>query len=331
MDKRHKQKRNEDAQQRPNSIPAAAEAVVLGTIASGLVIGAAQAKVVQPMADDETGPLPSLDLSPASSGQAERAIPEHDSGTGSIAQPVSAERTVVEAPQETIVPVGPDFVAQPAETMVVVESDALPLAEAATVVDSQAPLAQEPIATLPAVQAEEPLIVRLAEQITANVNQALEAANAGSPVADLGAGIAQGIVQAAHQLIADLGTMPAQLSQTIAELPDALDVTLPELPAAGELVESVLADVSAGLASLPSELLGNEGSDLAGGLLSEIFYSDGNPEPVATAIAVVPDLGLAAASFVDGLGPEIGFLGMSYIDMAGDALGGHGLNALSLL
>jgi hypothetical protein len=65
--------------------------------------------------------------------------------------------------------------------------------------------------------------------------------------------------------------------------------------------------------------------------LSEIFYSDGNPEPVATAIAVVPDLGLAAASFVDGLGPEIGFLGMSYIDMAGDALGGHGLNALSLL
>lgn len=114
----------------------------------------------------------------------------------------------------------------------------------------------------------------------------------------------------------------------MADIPSALQAQTADLQ--DSIPSGIVAGMDlAGLADLPSSILGNEGPEGSGGLLSEVFYPDG---AVGDGLSI-PDLSLAASSSMPtAVGDALGFLGLSYVDTAIDHHGqGPGLNALSML
>ncbi|MBO9590835.1 hypothetical protein [Devosia sp.] len=305
MTTRHKQKRQDDARQ-PAQTPVA-DAIVLGTAAGGLVLGTMQAQGATPETHDGSQIAPRVDAL------------VHDTTGAAPIEPVSP------------VPDGPLQDAGAAQPMV----DSVQAAGPSSIdpVASQNPLP-------PALQDQ--LVHELSQQIAGAISKVMEGAEPGMSPAGFSQAISSDIVHSAQEIVGrlDIGALLTQtqalgsniLAQVdpagiadglMAETDNLADVLLTDL---GALPEEILGSAVGALADLPSSLLGNEGPEGSGGLLSELFYADGGSDGLS-----IPDLSAAASSLVAGASDgSAGLLGLSYVDLDAPQ-GGHGLNALNLL
>jgi len=351
MATRQKQKRSDDSQIRQPANAPVAEAIALGTAAAGLVIGAMQANAQEPQTADEatllgTAPNPLAATAPAT-GEA----PPPPADVSGAHQPaidgqkpalVIAEGASATAAETSSVAAGsgPNPAPQPDPAVIhetAVETPALPN-------------------TIPPSGSDH-LVQELAGQMQATMAKVLDGATAGLSPSDLSFAVANDIIGAAQKIVSSLNLEGlSQQTDTLADsilaeidAPGIVDDVLAEtsglameiaglagLP--GELLETIdMPDIVGTLSDLPSVLLGNDGPEGSGGLLSEVFYADGVSDLVAAPVIgglAIPDLSLAASSVVtDVAGGTMGFLGLSYMDLPTDAGNGPigGLNALSLL
>lgn len=304
MNTKPKQKRQDEARQ-PAQTPLA-DAIVLGTAAGGLVLGTMQAQGATHEAKDDF--------------QAVRAVDPIDHQSSAVAHdepsPSSPATLAVDEPA-TIIP---------------------------NVVQPIAVAAFDPATSENSIPApiEEKLVYELSQEIAGTISKVIQGAEPGMSAADFSQSISADIVQSAQDIVArlDIGALLTEsrgLGDSILSQLDPAGMAEGILDGTANLAETILADVGTlpaeilggtvgALADLPSALLGNDGPEGSGGLLSELFYADGGSDSLS-----IPDLSAAASSMVADIGNAAGgLLGLSYTDVA-DHQGGHGLNALSLL
>lgn len=266
-----------------------AEAIAVGAAAGGLVLGTMQAAA----GESETPATP----------QDNTKAPETD-----IVADHAPVQTVAHVPMQETEPVATAILTAP------------PQPEVREVASDPAQLPEAEVNTSPGLpqQVESQLVSDLSQQMSATITRVMQSAEAGNDPSGLGQVMALEIVQSAQKIVADLD-IGSLLSQT-EDL--GAGIVAQALGATSDIADTVLAD----LVDLPSSLLGHEGSDMPGGLLADLFYSDGAAETLA-----IPDLSQAAATLVGDVGGSVGgLLGLSYVE-AVDGPNGHGLNALSLL
>lgn len=303
-----KQKRQEEIAQRlPQAATSpVAEAVAIGTAAGGLVLGTMQAQGAIPDSQHDT-PILRPDDAPTSNHTPVATAPTPDVPVEVIA-PVDVAAL---APQLATDQIDPTVIDTPAHN--------------APALDHIADLAAVTSATPVPIQTQ--LVSELSEQMTATLVKVIGNAEPGLSPTDLGQSIASDIVASAQDIVAklDIGALLAQtqnLGDSIIAKVNAPSIIAEALGATSSMADSLLAEG----ADLPSSLLGNEGADGSGGLLSELFYADGASDSLD-----IPLLSDVAATVVGAVGDGgSGLLGLSYIDNS-DHQGGHGLNALSLL
>lgn len=308
-----KQRRQEEARQ-PAQTPLA-DAIVLGTVAGGLVLGTMEAQAATET-DSEPASRPDLP----------------DTPEVTVVSAVSPADTQSPEVQDTPVP------ATALLDMAIVDPvDTATIPLAATQPAAAAPL-DNPIP--PSVQDQ--LVLELSQQMAGTISKVMESVQPGMSADELSESIASDIVQSAQEIVAhlDLGPLLGQaLTPVEADAPTFEPPAIAEavLGAASSIADDILAEVATlpgdilastlgGLAELPSALLGNEGLEGPNGLLADLFYADGNSDGLS-----IPDLSQAASTLVADAGNAVGgLLGLSYVD-GPDLAGGHGLNALSLL
>lgn len=314
-----KQKRPDEANTRSQQSLHApmAEALAIGTAAGGLVLGTMQAQGALPADPDDTA-IPHPADTPPGDRPAE-AAPEPMSDAAPAAQlaataPLADQVQPAEAPAPALV---------------------VPF------VPPQSDAGAAPANAIPSpIQSQ--LVSDLSEQMTATLVKVIGHAEPGQSPADLAQSIAGDIVASAQQIVAglDIGALlvetqhlgegiiarldaPALVDQALGATNGLEDILLADI---SNLPSGILGDTGAALADLPTSLLGNDGPEGSGGLLSEIFYADGASDSLA-----IPTLSEGAATLVTDLGDgTTGLLGLSYTEMP-DNQGPHGLNALSLL
>lgn len=302
---RHKQKRQDDARQTaPTPI---ADAIAFGTAAGGLVLGTMQAQGATPETQGDSQIAHRAD---ALVHYAPEAVP---------IEPVDP------VPDELLQDAG---AAQPV-------ADPVQVAGTASVdpVASQNPL---PAAV------QDQLVHELSQQMAGAISKVMEGAEPGMSPSDFSQAISSDIVHSAQEIVGrlDIGALLTEtqaLGSSILAQVDPAGIADGLLAATGNIAGSILTDVDTlpaeilgstvgALAELPSSLLGNEGPDGSGGLLSELFYADGGSDSLS-----IPDLSAVASSLVsDGGDAHLGLLGLSYVDLDVPH-SGHGLNALNLL
>jgi len=308
---RQRQKRNEDQILRQPASTPVADAAMIGATAGGLVMALSQANAEEPQQTAAHEPAqPNVAVESSSSTpvapQAEPA-PEQQSA----AQVTQTETSQTQAPLAEFAPEtqdanpGPDVHFPPPATDAVVEQVAQQIAGTVARV-------AESVASGTDTDTIANEIVGAARQIVASLQPANPAAPDGHLVDQI-LGSVDPVAIVGDTLAATSGIADAVLDDVAGVLGGATD-----------LAQTVLDDVAGltdNVAALPASLLGFEGSDLAGGLLSDIFYDDGQAEladvPVMPEVAVLSDAPLSLAALGQGLTDA-------------DLPGLH-LNALSLL
>lgn len=290
MTSRQKTKR-QDERQTPVS-----EAIAIGTAAGGLVLGTMQAQGVEH--SDEQVRIVQGD---ADGVQATNFPP--DMGHSEVTPRSEDPGAMLTQQFDQIVE------ANSAEAALTATSIEVPTPHATTV---DMPLDVE------ASAAQIQLVAELSQQMTTTLNRVIEGADNGMDSVTLGQSMAADIVHSAQQIVANLD-IHALLGETQGL---GSDIIAEVLGATSGIANTVVSD----LVALPSSLLGNEGSDIPGGVFADLFYSDGD-----AATLVIPDLSDAAGTLVSDIAsPATGLLGLSYVDLP-DHQSSHGLNALSLL
>lgn len=304
MNTKPKQKRQDEARQ-PAQTPLA-DAIVLGTAAGGLVLGTMQAQGATHEAKDDF--------------QAVRAVDPVDDQASTVERGEPSPSPVMTYPVD--------------DSVTIIPNDAQSIAVAA--VD---PVTSENSIPVPV---QEQLVHELSQEIAGTISKVIQGAEPGMSAADFSQSISADIVQSAQDIVArlDIGALLTEsrgLGDSILSQLDPAGMANGILDTTANLTDTILADVGTlpaeilggtvgALADIPSALLGNEGPEGSGGLLSELFYADGGSDSLS-----IPDLSAAASSTVADIGNAAGgLLGLSYTDVA-DPQAGHGLNALSLL
>lgn len=167
----------------------------------------------------------------------------------------------------------------------------------------------------------EAIVTRISDQITSAIDRIAVNLQDGGLTGDLGQAIAADIAETALAIVRDIPVLSPS------SLPTDVTGVLPDAGEINDQIQTLLGGLepASDLATLPADLLGAEAvSDLSGGLLSDLFYSDGAGEAPATLTsmsaapaATIVDAGLsdAASSMVDGFSPmSIELIGMSYSD-----------------
>ena len=302
-----KQRRQDDNRQ-PAQTPLA-DAIALGTAAGGLVLGTMQAQAATAEASDEHAPAPGFDVG------------EQPTTTGPAAELDSAQQAHQVA---ALAPTGMD-------------DPALPAVMPSAVTPSEAALPSPMVASV-----EDQLVHELSEQMAGTISKVVEGAEPGMSAEAFSQAISSDIVHSAQEIVArlDIGSLLSEtrgLGDSLLTAIDPASIADSVLGATANLADRVLTEVSTlpaeilggtieAFAELPSSLLGNEGPEGSGGILSELFYDDGGSSGL-----FIPNLSDAASSVVSDLGsPAGGLLGLSYTD-GPDLTVSHGLNALSLL
>jgi hypothetical protein len=324
-----KQKRQDELRQAP-----VAEAIAIGTAAGGLVLGTIDAQGSQRSEDKPAT------LADAPSVSHDRVAVEQR-GEAALPQAHDAPSEAYSAAAQ------PGADPQPAPAPAEQTADAAPSTplDAPSVTNEMAAEIESLPNTIPA-PVHSQLAADLSEQMTATLVKVIGSVEPGQTPADVGQSIADGIIASAQQIVAklDIGALLAEtqgLADGIVAEVDAPAIVADALGATSGIADGVLTEVSdlpetilgtlnlnhtaASLADLPSSLLGHDGPEGSGGMLSDLFYADGSSDSLA-----IPDLSSAAGTLVSDIGGVVGILGLSYVD-APDHQGGHGLNALSLL
>lgn len=307
MAEKQKSRRADDLVQRQGSSTPLADAIAIGAAASGLVVGTMQATQALEPGDDEHGAVKDMQTVDFASSEPATRVATTDQAPsisdGRADEPLSADPAAVMSTSASPQPLMKDF-------------------DMATDAHALSPAAQ--------------ITQVVAAQIGAGIDKVVTAVAGGANSHDVSQTLAADIVQAAQAIVEQfkLDDMAGHTKAQLADVTQAVDVpALVEtvLEATSGIATGTLDDVGTLLdtvATLPSSILGNEGPEDGGGLLSEIFYPDGGSD---SGLAI-PDLSTSATNAVlDATGAVTGLLGVSYIDADNDGSGGHGLNALSLL
>ncbi len=304
MNTKQRQKRQDEARQ-PAQTPLA-DAIVLGTAAGGLVLGTMQAQGATDEAKDDF--------------QAVRAVDPVDHQASAVERDEPSPSPVMTYPVDNSVTIIPNE----AQSIAVAAFD---------------PATSENSIPVPV---QEQLVHELSQEIAGTISKVIQGAEPGMSAADFSQSISADIVQSAQDIVArlDIGALLTKsrgLGDSILSQLDPAGMANGILDTTANLTDTILADVATlpaeilggtvgALADIPSALLGSEGPEGSGGLLSELFYADGGSDSLS-----IPDLSAAASSTVADIGNAAGgLLGLSYTDVA-DLQAGHGLNALSLL
>lgn len=306
---------NESGASRPGPSSMSAETIAAGTTAGALMLGVVQAEAARKDAALET------------------AAPEFDAGDPLSALLATGDIMMDEpAPQDRSLPVaGTDGAPVPVPAGDVPDGTTPPVpqsAEQAMAAPRDEP-PSEPVTTdAPPVADIEAIASRISDQVVSAIGQVTEGVQPEGFAAELGRSIATEIVDTAASIARDLSAASA-VESGLARIGDLV-------PTIGTIAEGLqsLADpietASSRLFDLPSDVLGAETvDDLGGGLLSDLFYSDGGSsggfstaDGLAVSIALPPaslpgepDLSEAAFSFVEGAAaPAVELIGLSYID-----------------
>lgn len=297
---------------RPAQSSMSAETIAAGTTAGALMLGVVQAEAARKDAALET------------------AAPASDVGDPLSALLATGDIMMDEpAPQDRSLPfVETDGASAPVPAGDVPDGTTPPVpqsAEQAMAAPRDEP-PSEPVATdAPPVADIEAIASRISDQVVSAIGQVAEGVQPEGFAAELGRSIATEIVDTAASIARDLNaasTVETELAR-IGDLVPTIEGGLQPLLGQIETASSRLFD-------LPSDVLGAETvNDLGGGLLSDLFYSDGGSSggfSAADALAVSitlppaslpgePDLSEAAFSFVEGAAaPAVELIGLSYID-----------------
>jgi len=177
---------------------------------------------------------------------------------------------------------------------------------------------------MPPVAEIEAIASRISDAVVSAIGQVGEGLPVDQFAAQLGKSIAVEIADAATAIARDLNAA-STVDAGLARIADAVPGV--ETIAAGLQTQiEPLGTLTDQLAALPADMLGAETvNDLVGGLLSDLFYSDGGAAsdvPAADPLATQPvagiawsDLSDAASSFVEGAAvTSTDLIGLSYAD-----------------
>ncbi|MDF1601599.1 hypothetical protein PZ895_17730 [Mesorhizobium sp. YIM 152430] len=315
MSTRRVKSSSETTSARPAPSSMSAETIAAGTTAGALMLGVVQAEAARKDAALETA------ASAVDAGDPLSAL----LATGDIMMDEAASRDL------SLPPAGADDAPVPTPAGDVPDRttppDPQPVERAMTAPREEPP--SEPVATdAPAAADIEAIASRISDQVVSAIGQVAEGLHADGFAAGLAQSIAAEIADTAVSIARDLNaasTVETELARigdlvpTVETIADGLKPLLdPSGTASGKLFE------------LPSDVLGAEiVNDLGGGLLSELFYSDGGSSdgfsaadaltasiaPLPSGLPGEPDLSEAAFSFVEGAAaPAVDLIGLSYID-----------------
>lgn len=325
--------KNRTSEQQLRSVTQAAEAVALGTMAGGLALGAVQAREAQPLPEDTEGVVAPVAVAPAAEGEPQARAATLENASAAPNGPDEARDVPAGLGVEHLT-APPDIQAlAPSETAAVVADEVAPA-------DIQAPVAQQISGAI------ERLVTDVAEVGPTDASALPLAGKILETVADIVSALKPGIDTSALTSLGE--TIEAQVStalqpatQSLAELPlaieESIDAALGSLSTGISDVTGPLGD----LASLPASLLGNDGPASDGGLLSGLFYSDGEADlfqPLSilgqsTESLIIPDMSEASSGIMSMADTGPGLLGLSYADLSPDGLhpASGGVGGLGLL
>ncbi|MBL0936297.1 MAG: hypothetical protein IBJ07_16250 [Rhizobiaceae bacterium] len=300
---------NETAAARPAQSSMSAETIAAGTTAGALMLGVVQAEAAR------------------SDAALEAAPPAFDADDPLAALLTSGDITMATAPDAVAMPAGTSVAAAPINDPAI----STPPADGASATTPILPASFEDAVaegaghagaspeTAPAADIEA-IAARISDQVVSAIGQIADGIQADQFATELGQSIAAEIADTAVSIARDMNvasTVDGGLARIAGSVPtlDAISGSLPSI--------ETIADQ---LATLPADMLGAETfNDLGGGMLSDLFYSDGGaPSPAALlptaadltgSIPAAPDLSEAASSFVEGAtAPVTDLIGLSYID-----------------
>lgn len=348
--------KNRSSEQQMRSVTQAAEAVALGTMAGGLALGAVQAREVLPLPDDNgSGPAPAVADRISEPEQQVQAVGETSAATPDTAEIIPTEVAIADAadtakaPEAQLSPLG-EMRAEEAQT----EQPAPSLVSEP--IAAEMPVAQQISGTIerlltevnqesPAEASALPLAGKILEsvaEIVSTLNPTLDTSVLTS-LGDTLRGEVDAALQPTKQILTDLpDTISDSVDTALARSGlDAITDELAQLPSSlpdltGSL-DTIVSQID--LAGLPSSLLGNDGPAADGGLLSNLFYDDGEAEPISglghsTESLFIADMTQSASDVVGGAADAaIGLLGLSYADLSPDGMhpASGGVGGLGLL
>lgn len=294
-----------EAAPRPAQSSMSAETIAAGTTAGALMLGVVQTEAARKDAALEAAP------------------PVFDADDPLAALLTSGDITMATAPDAATMPAGalaaaapiddPAISTQPADGAAAT-APSLPASFEDAFNEATSGAGATPAADIEAIAA------RISDQVVSAIGQIADGIQADQFAAELGQSIAAEIADTAISIARDMdvaSTVDGGLAR-IAESVPTLDAISGNLPSIETIADQ--------LATLPADMLGAETfNDLGGGMLSDLFYSDGGaPSPAALlptaadlteSIPVAPDLSEAASSFVEGAtAPVTDLIGLSYID-----------------
>jgi hypothetical protein len=300
MSTRRVKSSSETAAIRPGQSAMSAETIAAGTTAGALMLGVVQAEAARKDAALETA------ASAFEAGDPLSAL----LATGDIMMDAPA-------PQDRALPQPVEQAMSPhmAASHVPFRGEAQP-----------EPTEAEAITDAPPVADIEAIASRISDQVVSAIGQVAEGLHADGFAAGFAQSIAAEIADTAVSIARDLNAA-STVETELARIGDLIP-TVETIADALQPLTGPIETASDQLAALPSDLLGAEiANDLGGGLLSELFYSDGGSAddpagadvlaaPIALpAVADGPDLSDAAFSFVEGsAAPAAELIGLSYLD-----------------
>lgn len=309
MTTRRARSSNETAAARPAPSSMSAETIAAGTTAGALMLSVVQTEAARKDAALEAAP------------------PVFDADDPLAALLTSGDITMTTAPDAATMPAGASAAAAPIDDPAI----STPPIDGAAATAPSLPSAFEdavneatsgagaPPETAPAADIEA-IAARISDQVVSAIGQIADGIQADQFAAELGQSIAAEIADTAISIARDMNvasTVDGGLAR-IAESVPTLDAISGNLPS--------IETISEQLATLPADMLGAETfNDLGGGMLSDLFYSDGGaPSPAALlptaadlteSIPVASDLSEAASSFVEVvIAPVTDLIGLSYTD-----------------
>lgn len=357
-----RQKNRSNDQQVRASIQAA-EAVALGTMAGGLALAAAQAREAQPLAEDDARSVQvaQADQPLEQTGQAQPVTADEaaEAETASGAEAVGATPSLPVAPDGKSSPeteVRPDE-ALPA-TAPIPEGELQAVAVDGPSAEQISGVVEQLVNDIAGDSAAEGSALPLAGQILESVAQIVSTLKPGldvSALTSLGSALqaqVQTTLEPTKSLLQDL---PETIGNTVDTALDAAGLGpagagLAELSStiSQSVTEALGGGTLGGLTSaldlggLPSSLLGNDGPASDTGLLSNLFYSDGEAELAGPPSLIgqsleslqIPELTqMASGTVTDIADVGLGLLALSYADLSPDGFhpASGGIGGLGLL
>lgn len=332
----NKQK-NRTSEQHFRATTQAAEAVALGTMAGGLALGAVQAREEQLITDSDHAANTPLKSGEGGSEQVQVAEPVASDSEAAVAPlaPKTGQMAEVSSTEASVHDLSEQHTDIAAATL-----------EGST--SAEPALISEAIDRLVTEVTQDGTVdgtaaLSLAGQILSSVAEIVSSVEPGTDLTSIGDQINAQVLNTLAPSTQLLGGLSDIISSTIDATLDGSGVKnlSDNLAALPELIGQNLGDVL-DLSGLPGALLGNDGPVSDHGLLSSLFYSDGEAEPLTPPAGLgmsaeslsIPELSDIASTLVtDTADLSLGLLGLSYTDLSPDGAhpGSGGVSALGIL